>query len=304
MIPLIYIQEQGTQKIFKKGKTMNNEVQMLALNDGNKLPIIGFGTYKAKNAINNIVHAFRVGYRLFDTAWFYKNEDELGIAAQESNLKRSEYFLATKIWPNHFSNDLAKKSIEDSLTLLKTDYLDVVYLHWWGSRFSQAWKVLENYKEEGIIKSIAVSNFTKNHLDQLSIRANIKPALNQIEIHPLWPECELLSYLKKENIQAVAYCPLGRAKGELFDSDKIKKLCAKYSKTPAQIVLRWQVDRNTIAIPKSVHNERIEENFDIFDFELNPDEISSLESLGLSHGKISHHMDETAWLEEIENQNP
>lgn len=277
-------------------------IPTFTLNDGNTLPAIGFGTYKAKNALSAMLEAFKTGYRLFDTAWIYENEEDVGKAWQESGFDRRDIFLATKIWPNYFSEDLAKKSIDRSLASLGTDYLDVVYLHWWGSKYREAWKVLEQYKEEGIIRSIAVSNFTQNHLEGLSVKANIKPALDQVEIHPLWPEVELLEYLKKEDIQPVAYCPIGRAKKELFENEIVIELCKKYGKTPAQIILNWQICRNTLVIPKSVHADRIRENFDIFDFALEESEVDALERLGRADGKISHGMEDPEWLEMIEGQ--
>ncbi len=277
-------------------------IPTFTLNDGNTLPAIGFGTYKAKNAIPAMLEAFKTGYRLFDTAWIYNNEEDVGKAWQESGLDRHDIFLATKVWPNYFSHDLAKKSIDRSLESLGTDYLDVVYLHWWGSKYREAWKVLEQYKEEGIIRSIAVSNFTQGQIEGLSVKANIKPALNQVEIHPLWPETDLLSYLKKEDILPVAYCPLARAKAELFENELVANLCRNYGKTPAQIILNWQVARSTLVIPKSVHAERIHENFDIFDFALEGPEVAALEGLARSDGKIGHGMDEHEWLEKIEGQ--
>ena len=277
-------------------------IPTFTLNDGNTLPAIGFGTYKAKNALPAMLEAFKTGYRLFDTAWIYENEDDVGRAWQESGLKRQDVFLATKVWPNYFSADLAKKSIDRSLASLGTDYLDVVYLHWWGSKYREAWKVLEQYKEEGVIRSIAVSNFTRDQIEGLSVKANIKPALDQVEIHPLWPETDLLSYLKDQDILPVAYCPLARAKADLFENELVADLCRKYGKTPAQIILNWQVARSTLVIPKSVHADRIRENFDIFDFTLEGAEVEALEGLGRADGKIGHGMDDPEWLDMIEGR--
>lgn len=267
------------------------------LTSGYDMPLVGLGTYKAHGTCEVMLEALDLGYRLLDTAWIYDNEKDVGEAIAHATIPRSELFVATKVWPNHYTSDLTKRSIDRSLKDLQVDYLDMVYLHWWGEGYLDAWKVLEDYHAQGIIHTLSVSNFTQEMLEKLFQQTEIRPACDQIEIHPLWTETELVNYLHKEHIQPVAYCPIARAKTEVMQSDAVQKLAVKYGKSPVQIVLRWQLDRGIAPIPKTVHTERLPENLAVFDFKLTEDEISSITALTQTDGKISHMMADPAWLD-------
>lgn len=269
--------------------------------NGVSLPLLGFGTYKLNNRIDAITDALKTGYRLIDTAWIYGNEKEVAQAVSESSVKRKDIILATKVWPNYFGRDLTRRSLERSLKDLKTDYLDILYLHWPGEGQSDAWKVLEEAYEEGIVKVVAVSNFRKQHLDALSVHANIKPMLNQLELHPLLQERELRTYMEKEEILPVAYSPLARGQKGIFDGE-IAELAKKYGKTPAQIVLRWHVEEGIIAIPKSGTKENIQKNFAIFDFLLTKEERAKLKDLDSEENRIGTSSLNEKWLNEIRSQ--
>ncbi len=274
----------------------------VTLSSGFDMPVLGLGTYKSHDAVEVMLKALDMGYRLLDTAWIYGNEQEVGEALSQSDIPRKDMFIATKIWPNYFSPDLAKRSIERSLNDLKLDYLDLMYLHWWGEDALDAWKVLEDYHDQGIIRSLGVSNFTASMIDELARHARIMPACDQIEIHPLWPELELVDYLKQQKIQPVAYCPIARAKQELMQSNEVLSCADKYHKSPAQIVLRWQIDRGIAVIPKTVHEKRLPENIDVFDFRLTTEEVRALSQLGQKDGKISRQMDDASWLRSCAEQ--
>lgn len=280
---------------------MNTQKRTLSptvrLTSGYDMPLLGLGTYKAHGTCELMLEALDLGYRLLDTAWIYDNEKDVGEALAHTTVPREELFVATKVWPNHFTRDLTKRSIDRSLKDLQVDYLDMVYLHWWGEGYLDAWHVLEDYRAQGIIRTLSVSNFTQKMLEELFKQTDIRPACDQIEIHPLWPETELVNYLHTEHIQPVAYCPIARAKVEVMGSDAVLALAKKYGKSPVQIVLRWQLDRGIAPIPKTVHAERLPENLAVFDFALTEDEVSSITALEQADGKISHMMADPAWLE-------
>lgn len=258
------------------------------LNDGTSIPAIGLGTYKITDSPEAIAAAIETGYKLIDTAWIYGNEalvgDGMRLAAERGFTK--DYLVATKVWPNHFTEDLTKRSLDRSLRDLGVDQLDIVYLHWPAEGMMDAWRVLEHYKDEGIIRTIAVSNFTIKMLEEFKQSANVPPAMNQVEIHPFWPEIDMVSYLQEEDILPVAYSPLSRMGEALLASDTIQKIARRLNRKPNQIVLRWLFEREIAVIPKSVDPERQRENLAIFDFELTPEDIAALSVLGRDNGKV------------------
>lgn len=281
-----------------KNKRMEHST---TLNSGHAMPLIGLGTYKAHNAIDLMLKALDLGYRALDTAWMYQNEAEVGQAIAHTDVKREDLFVATKIWPNYYGEELAKRSIDRSLKDLQVDYLDMMYLHWWSKNALETWHVLEDYHDQGIIKSISVSNFNEVMLNDLMQHARVMPSCDQIEIHPLWPEEALVRYLHKHNIQPVAYCPIARANPQVMQSDIVQSCAQKYHKTPVQVVLRWQLDRGVAVIPKTVHEARLPENLNVFDFKLTEDEIKGITSLECADGKISHPMTDENWLAKCVN---
>ncbi len=272
------------------------------LNDGTSIPVIGLGTYKITESPESIAAAIEAGYKLIDTAWIYGNEALVGegmrLAADRGFAK--DYLVATKVWPNHYTKDLTKRSLDRSIRELGIDQLDIVYLHWPAEGLSDAWKVLEQYKDEGIIRTIGVSNFTMKMLEEFKQSANVPPALNQIEIHPFWPEIDMVSYLQEENILPVAYSPLARMNEALHATDTIKSISSRLNRKPNQIILRWLIEREIAVVPKSVDRERQRENLAIFDFELTPEDIAALSVLGRDTGKVGGaDPNDLAWQAEM-----
>ncbi|MGO1580290.1 MAG: aldo/keto reductase [Peptoniphilaceae bacterium] len=251
------------------------------LNNGNKMPAVGFGCYKVTDKEilrKSLLTCKKAGYEMIDTAFYYNNEEKIGEILKEENLDNS-FQIATKIWPSDFGYDNTKYAVERALKSLKRDSIDLMYLHWPGDDSQESWKVLEEYYEEGIFKNIGLCNFYKDHLEKLSITANISPQIDQIEIHPLLNKKELVEYLQKNNIQALAWSPLARADKKLFDSNIVKEISKKHNKTIAQVILKFNLQRDIIVIPKSQSPNRIAENIDIFDFELDKEDMDKLYSL-------------------------
>ena len=272
------------------------------LNDGLKVPYVGMGTYKIEDEklMEEVIQAaLELGYEYFDTAKFYNNEAYIGKALENAPAKREDYMLATKVWPKDFGTDQTKRSIDESLKDLRTDYLDVIHLHWFGKDFDKAWKVFMDYKDQGIVKSIAVCNFMPEQLVKL-LELGEAPSMDQLESHLFLQDTETRAFLKENNIKHQAWSPLARTRGGLLDEEILKKLADKYNKTPAQIALRWNIDQGTMIIPKSVHAKRLKENIDIFDFELEECDMHALASLDRRQRFSQDPLDED-WLEEIRN---
>lgn len=274
------------------------EIPKIRLKNGQEIPLVGLGTYRTMDR-DALEDAIQRGYRMIDTARFYKNEEIVGQAVQESGLERSEIILATKVWPSDFGRDQTKRAIEASLKALQTDYIDLLYLHWWGEKAPQAWKVLEEAMDQKIARTIAVCNFSQKQLEEMKNWANEPPAIDQIELHPLWPETELLAYLKKEGIQPMAYSPIARAKPALFEAPAVVQLAKRYQKTPAQIVLRWHLERGTVVIPKTVSPARQIENLELFDFQLQAEDMEALAGLASPRGRLGHGMEDPQWIAEM-----
>lgn len=272
------------------------------LNDGLKVPAMGMGTYKIEDEklMEEVIQAaLELGYEYFDTAKFYNNEAYIGKALENAPAKREDYMLATKVWPKDFGIDQTKRSIDESLKDLRTDYLDVIHLHWFGKDFDKAWKVFMDYKDQGIVKSIAVCNFMPEQLVKL-LELGEAPSMDQLESHLFLQDTETRAFLKENNIKHQAWSPFARTRGGLLDEEILKQLAHKYNKTPAQIALRWNIDQGTMIIPKSVHANRLKENIDIFDFELEECDMHALASLDRKERFSQDPLDE-AWLEEIRN---
>ncbi|MCQ2409708.1 MAG: aldo/keto reductase [Clostridia bacterium] len=255
-------------------------MEYILLNDGNRIPALGFGTYKidsddeAERCVNEALEA---GYDLIDTATFYENEKGVGRALSSSGLKRNKYFVTTKIWPTVQKKDDVKRNLDNSLEWLRSDYIDMVLIHWPHEADATVFETMNEYKEKGLIKSIGVSNYKEHHIDSLIKKTGLIPCLDQVELHPYFQQKELRSYLKEKNIACQAWAPLMRAK--LFDDEVLVKLSSKYNKTPAQIILRYDLQAGILTIPKSTHQERIKENFDIFDFSLETGDMELIKSM-------------------------
>lgn len=270
------------------------------LNDGNKIPALGLGTYKITDRddmAKTIEAFFENSYQYLDTAKIYNNEEMIGAELKNSNKKRSEYQIATKVWPSDFGYDKTKKSLEESLEKLQTDYLDVVLLHWFGKDFDKAWKVFEDYKRQGIVKTIGVSNFEISQLKEL-FKIGEKPAIDQLESSPHFQNEKTLEFLKENNILHQSWSPIARGRSELLEENVIKKLPEKYGKTKAQIVLRWHIERGSMPIPKSTNPKRIKENIEIFDFSLDDEDMKAIKSIDIKKRYSSDPEDEK-WLKDL-----
>ena len=277
-------------------------MKYITLNDGIKVPAMGLGTYKIEDekTMDEVINAaLDFGYEYIDTAKFYNNEEFIGKALKNSSKKRSEYMLATKVWPSDFGADKTKRSIEQSLKKLDTDYIDVIHLHWFGEDFDKSWKVFMDYKDQGIVKSIAVCNFMPEQLAKL-FEVGEKPSMDQLESHLYLQDPETINFLKENKITHQAWSPLARTQGGILEEEILNKLADKYNKTPAQIALRWHIDRGTMIIPKSVHKERLKENIDIFDFELGEADLNSLASLDKKKRFSGDPLDQE-WLDKARN---
>ncbi|WMJ81535.1 aldo/keto reductase [Clostridium sp. MB40-C1] len=250
------------------------------LNNGVKMPWLGFGTYKVENGdtvIESVKEALKIGYRHIDTASYYGNEEGVGIAIKESGVPREKIFLVSKVWNTDQGYEKTLKAFETSIKKLGTDYLDLYLIHWPQPLSKETWKALEKLYKEGRVKAIGVSNFLVNHLEYLLEDAEVIPMVNQVEFHPYLIQNDLIEFCEKNNIQLEAWSPLMR--GKIFEIEILQELAKKYGKTIPQIVLRWDLQMGVVTIPKSVTPSRIKENSDIFDFEISKEDIDKIKQL-------------------------
>lgn len=259
--------------------------QFLTLADGNRMPQEGFGLYKItdeKEAVNAIKWAYEAGYRLFDTAQMYENEEFVGEGLRQLSAPRESYFVTTKVSEANQGYDQTKQSVVSSLKKLGLDYVDLLLIHWpVHQHFFETWRAFEDLKAEGLVRSIGVSNYGMVHLEYLATKAREMPVLDQLEVHPWLTEKPMLKFNAEHNIITQAWSPLGR--GKRLDDPVLLKLAATHGKTPAQIILRWHLQNGIAIIPKSVHQDRIEANADIFDFKLSPTEMQQIDALNTNH---------------------
>ena len=251
------------------------------LHNGYKMPYIGLGVYKAddgEEVINAVKWALEAGYRHIDTAKAYDNEVGVGKAIKESEIPRDSIFLTSKVWNNDQGYDATIKAFNDSLKRLDTDYLDLYLIHWpVEGKYKDTWRALEHLYKEGKIKAIGVSNFLKHHLEDLIKDSEIKPMVDQLEFHPWLVQSELQDFCKQHKIQYEAWSPL--MQGKVFDNETLKELGEKYGKSPAQIVIRWDLQNGIITIPKSTSKNHILSNCNVFDFELSELDMKKINAL-------------------------
>ena len=256
-----------------------SENKWLTLNDGNKIPQIGLGVFKIgsnKETEEACLEAFKIGYRHIDTAHSYHNERGVGRAIKKSNLKREEIFITSKLWPTEYGKGITKKAIDEMLERLQLDYLDLILLHIPAGDYIEGWKELEIAKEEGKVKSIGLSNFEGEVLEDILKIAKIKPALIQVQCHPYYNRHEFKQLLKKDNILLEAWFPIGHGDQNLINEPIFGKLSRKYNKSNVQVILRWHLQENNIFLPKSSNPKHILENLQIFDFELTKEEMDEI----------------------------
>lgn len=252
----------------------------VTLNNGVKMPLLGFGTYNANDSNQlsiAIKECIKVGYRHIDTASFYGNEKVVGCAINESGIFREEIFLVNKVWNSDQGYERTLQAFKKSLKKLNTNYLDLYLIHWPQLLNQETWRALEKLNKEGYVRAIGVSNFTINHLENLIENAEILPAINQIEFHPRLVQYELMKFCDEYKIQIEAWSPLMR--GLVFKIPFLQELSQKYGKTISQIVLRWNLQMGVVTIPKSMTLIRIKENADIFNFRISEEDMKRIKNL-------------------------
>ena len=252
--------------------------------NGVEIPQLGFGVYKitkAKEFETAISEAIRIGYRHFDTAKIYGNEEALGREIQKSGLPREDFFITSKVWNTDLGYEATRKAFEQTCKKLKVDYLDMYLIHFAAPNDLEAWRAMEELYSEGKIKVIGVANFEIQHLERLMKHAKIPPMINQIETHPEFAQNDLHQYLNEHQILHEAWGPLGQGNKALLEHPELKRIADYHHKTVAQVILRWHLERGIIVIPKSSSPKRMKENSQIFDFELTSDEMEQINQLNI-----------------------
>lgn len=264
---------------------MENLQSTTTLANGVKMPWLGLGVYKVEDGqevVDSVKYAIKAGYKSIDTAKIYENEEGVGQAIKESGVSREELFVTSKVWNADQGYDTTIQAFETSLNKLGLEYLDLYLIHWpVEGKYKDTWKALEKLYKDGKIRAIGVSNFQVHHLEDLIADAEVKPMVNQIEFHPLLTQTEVREYCKKQEIQVEAWSPL--AQGELLDNEVLTQIAEKYGKSTAQVILRWDLQNEVVTIPKSTKEHRIIQNADVFDFELNAEEVEKINALNQNH---------------------
>ena len=263
------------------------------LYNGVKMPMLGYGVYQVtKDECERcVLDALSVGYRHIDTAQSYFNEEEVGAAIKKSGIPREEIFITSKVWIEHYGYDEGRVSVLESLRKLGTDYIDLMLLHQPFADYYGAWRALEDLYEEGKLRAIGISNFYPDRFVDIVNFARIKPMVNQIETHPLFQRTEDHKWMEKYGVQHEAWASFGEGKGGLFTNPVLSQIGAKYGKTPAQVMLRWAIQRNIVVLPKSTHKERMIQNLDVFDFTLTDEDMSAIAALDTNTSSFFSHYD-------------
>lgn len=257
----------------------------VTLNDSNSIPRLGLGVWKASDGNEveaAVLAAIQAGYRLIDTAMVYQNERGVGNAIRKSGVDRSELFITTKLWNSDHGTDNVRPALEASLDRLGLDYIDLYLIHWptpGRGLYIETWKELIKLQSEGLIKSIGVSNFQIEHLEELKKNTSAMPAVNQVELHPYFQQRELREYCKQNDIAVESWSPLGGSKASVLEDTVLTEIAKTHGKTQAQVVLRWHIQNDLIVIPKSTNAERIKQNFDVFDFDLTSQDMVQINKL-------------------------
>lgn len=269
-------------------------MQKVVLNNGVEMPILGFGVFQVtdqKECENGVLSAIQTGYRLIDTASSYMNETAVGNAIKKSWVPREDLFITTKLWVQDAGYEKTKKAFERSLNKLQTDYLDLYLIHQPFSDVHGSWRAMEELYKNGKVKAIGVSNFQPDRIMDLITFNEVVPAVNQVETHPFNQQIENQKFLTDNNVKIESWGPFAEGRNNLFQNELLQLIAAKYKKSIAQVVLRWLTMRGVIAIPKSVKKERIKENFEIFDFELNPEDMNAIATLDMKTSSFFDHRD-------------
>lgn len=268
-------------------------MEYAVLSNGLKMPVLGYGVYQVtkEECERCVMDALSVGYRLIDTAQSYFNEEETGNGIRRSGVPREDIFLTTKVWLEHYGYEEAKKSVLESMEKLQTDYIDLVLLHQPFNDYYGAYRALEELYGEGRLKAIGVSNFYPDRLVDLASFAEIPPMVNQVETHIFNQQTEANAWMKKYHVAHEAWGPFAEGRQNAFDNAVINGIGAKYGKTAAQVMLRWNIQRRVIVLPKSTHRERMEENINVFDFTLSDEDMASIAALDTKTSAFFSHQD-------------
>lgn len=278
-------------------------MRTVTLANGVEMPQEGFGVFQIENqeeCEKAVLAALNAGYRSLDTAAAYFNEEAVGRAIKKSGIPREELFITTKLWIQDAGYEQAKPAFQTSLDKLGLDYLDLYLIHQPFNDYYGSWRAMEELYEAGKIRAIGVCNFYPERLMDLYENARIKPMVNQVELHPFFQQADAIKTMQSLNIQPEAWGPLAEGKHDIFNNETLKAIGDNYHKSVAQVVLRWNTQRGVVIIPKSVHENRIQENLDIWDFELTEEEMTTIAQMDLGHSEIIDHSsaDTAKWLNE------
>lgn len=268
-------------------------MEYVTLYNGVRMPILGYGVYQITRdeCERCVADALSVGYRSIDTAQSYFNEEQVGRAIANSGIKREEIFLTTKVWIEHYGDEACKRSVEESMRKLGTDYLDLCLLHQPFGDVYGAYRALEELYDEGRLRAIGISNFYADRMVDIASFARIRPMVNQIELHPHHQRVGDLAWHAKYGVQVEAWAPFGEGRGGMFELPELLSIGKKYGKTPAQVILQWHIRRGVVVIPKSTHIERMKENFNVFDFTLTDDDMRTISALDKKQSSFFSHTD-------------
>lgn len=266
-------------------------MEYMTLNNGVKIPKLGFGVFQIskENCENCVLDAIKVGYRHIDTAQSYFNEEEVGNAISKCGLPRKELFITTKVWIDNYGYEKTKKSVSKSMEKLKVDYLDLVLLHQPFSDYYGAYRALQDLYKDGKIRAIGVSNFAPDRLADIAAFNEIVPQVNQVEVNPLNQQISAQENMIKRQVQMEAWAPFGEGKNNMFNNPILLSIAKKYQKTAAQVILRWLMQRNIVALAKSTHIERMKENIEIFDFALSRKDMEMMLKLDTKESLFFNH---------------
>jgi len=276
-------------------------MQTVKLNNGIEMPQLGFGVFQVtdlKECEDAVYNALQAGYRLIDTAAAYQNEEAVGRAIKRSGVDRKDIFLTSKLWVSDANYDRAKKAIDVSLEKLGTDYLDLYLMHQPYGDVAGAWRAMSEAYKAGKIRAIGVSNFYPDQLKNLELMSDVQPVINQIEVSPWYQETEEVKFAQGEDMAVEAWAPFAEGKHDIFTNETIASIGKKYGKANGQVILRWLLQRGIVVIPKSVHRNRMEENMNVFDFELSDDDMKVMATLDKRESQFFDHRDPTT-IEQI-----
>lgn len=269
-------------------------MQTVTLNNGVQMPLLGFGVFQipdAQECERSVAEAIGAGYRLIDTAAAYGNEEAVGRAVKGSGVPREELFITTKLWIQDAGYESAKAAFERSLARLQLDYLDLYLIHQPYNDVYGAWRAMEELYRGGRARAIGVSNFAPDRVMDLIVHNQVIPAVNQVETHPFHQQIEAQKFLQENGVQIESWGPFAEGRNNIFSNELLLSIAAKYSKSVAQVILRWLTQRGVVAIPKSVRAERIVENFTIFDFDLSDDDMAAIKTLDTKTSSFFDHRD-------------